>query len=328
MKEIVLFGGGILIFNIIKTLLKKGTYKPILFVASRHLNEIVHKDQKLKKLLLKNNISFIETEKLNIKKINSKINMKKYFFALSVGSPWIFNKKIISFLKQRIFNIHGSSLPQDKGGGGFTWQLLQRKKYGYVSIHYLTNKIDEGDIVAAAKFRIKNLENPLEINNLYVKKATKLFFQFLEKIKNKKIRGIKQQKDESTYWPRINSNVHGWVNWDWDGEYINDFIKGFGDPYVGAHTLLKGKEIFLKNSQFIKKYHFHPFQYGLIFRINKFGLWICVKNGCLLIKKYQLNKKVNKENFIKLGDRLYTPQKFLENAKMKRVYYHLKLSKN
>ena len=328
MREILLFGGGILVFNIIKTILRKGTYKPILFVAKRHLKEIVHKEKTLKKLLLENKISFIETEKLNIQKINSKINFKKYFFALSVGSPWIFNKEIINFLKNRMFNIHGSNLPEDKGGGGFTWQILQRKENGYVSIHYLTEKIDEGDIVASTNFKIKNLKNPLEINNLYVKKATNLFFQFLKKIKNKKIKGIKQQKDQSTYWPRINSNIHGWINWDWNGEHINDFIKGFSDPYVGAHTLLKGKEIFLKNSQFIKKYQFHPFQYGLVFRINKFGLWVSVKSGCLLIKKYLLKNKTNADNFFKLGDRLYTPQKFLENAKMKRVNYHLKLKGN
>ena len=42
-------------------------------------------------------------------------------------------------------------------------------------------------------------------------------------------------------------------------------------------------------------------------------------------KKISTKNKTNAENFVKLGDRLYTPQKFLENAKMKRVNYHLKL---
>ena len=40
-------------------------------------------------------------------------------------------------------------------------------------------------------------------------------------------------------------------------------------------------------------------------------------------KKILFEKKIKTKNFLKLGDRLYTPQKILEKAKTKRVYYHL-----
>ena len=36
------------------------------------------------------------------------------------------------------------------------------------------------------------------------------------------------------------------------------------------------------------------------------------------------NQTILKKSDIKIGDRFYTPSKFLEKAKSKRVYYHLR----
>ena len=40
----------------------------------------------------------------------------------------------------------------------------------------------------------------------------------------------KQLKKNSTYWPRIDTESHGWINWNWSGEEILNFIKAFDDP--------------------------------------------------------------------------------------------------
>lgn len=323
MKEIIFFGGGKLTFKIMLNLLKKTEFTPILFAARRHLNEKIFNNESLKKHLLKKKIKFFQTEKITVSHLKNNLNIDKIFFAVSIGSPWIFKKDIINFFKKKIYNIHGSELPKDKGGGGFSWQILQEKKRGFVKIHFLTEGIDEGNIILSSNFKIKNF-NPFLINEVYVKKALHLFEKLVNRIKSgKKIKGIPQNKKNSSYWPRLNSEIHGWINWDWKGNEINTFIKSFGEPYIGAHTLCKDQKIYIKDSKFFRKYNFHPFQYGLIFKIDKLGLWVCVKNGCLLIKKILFEKKIKTKNFLKLGDRLYTPQKILEKAKTKRVYYHL-----
>ncbi len=323
MREIIFFGGGKLTLRIISELIKKSQFTPILFVASRHLNEKITNNETLKKHLLKNKIKFFQAEKITISLLKNKLDMNKFFFSVSIGSPWIFKKDIINFFKKKIYNIHGSELPKDKGGGGFSWQILQNKKEGFVKIHFLTEGIDEGNIILSSNFKIKGL-SPFSINEIYIKKASYLFEKLIKKIKSgKKIKGTPQNKKNSSYWPRLNSEIHGWINWDWEGDKIFTFIKSFGEPYVGAHTLCKREKIYIKNCKFLKNYNFHPFQYGLIFKIDKLGLWVCVKNGCLLVKKFLFAKKIKTKNFPKLGDRLYTPQKILEEAKTKRVYYHL-----
>ena len=139
-----------------------------MFAARRHLNEKIFDNETLKKHLLKKKIKFFQTEKITISHLKNNLNIDKIFFAVSIGSPWIFKKDIINFFKKKIYNIHGSDLPKDKGGGGFSWQILQRKR-GFVKIHFLTEVLMKGNIILSSNFKIKNL-NPFLINEVYVKK--------------------------------------------------------------------------------------------------------------------------------------------------------------
>ena len=86
-------------------------------------------------------------------------------------------------------------------------------------------------------------KNILKFLQICLKNLSNLFTR---KIISKK----KQSKTHSTYWPRLDTEIHGWINWSWSGNDIVNFIKAFGDPYVGAHTLLNNEKIYLKNCKF------------------------------------------------------------------------------
>ena len=324
MKNIVFFGGGKLLVSLLMKLRDKKQYKLTIFASDRHLKEVIGGKITLKSFLKKNNFNYIAREKLNINEIKKEIN-EKFTLAISIGAPWIFKNDIIDIFKKNFFNIHGSNLPEDKGGGGFTWQILQGNKLGYANIHYLTNKIDEGKIVMQTTFKIDKLITPIEVNNVYIKHVINLFMKFIKKYNKKKIKGRDQNISRSTYWPRINTEIHGWINWDWSGIEISRFIKGFDDPYNGAHSIVNKKKVYLKKCVSFKKRNFHSFQAGIVFRKNKKNYWISTKGGYIIVKEIlNSNKKILKKSDIKIGDRFYTPSKFLEKAKTKRVYYHLR----
>ena len=84
----------------------------------------------------------------------------------------------------------------------------------------------------------------------------------------KKIKGIPQNKKNSSYWPRLNSEIHGWINWDWKGNEINTFIKSFGKPYVGAHThYVRIKKFILKIVNFLENTIFTHFNMALFLKL-------------------------------------------------------------
>ena len=121
-----------------------------------------------------------------------------------MGAAWIFKKDLINLLKGRIYNIHGTKLPLDRGGGGFSWQILQNNKFGFTSIHDLDVGIDKGDIIYQKKYNIENCNSPNEYNQRYKKNTVKLFSKFVNKFfKNKKFKRIKQNEDN----PRIGQDL-------------------------------------------------------------------------------------------------------------------------
>ena len=57
---------------------------------------------------------------------------------------------------------------------------------------------------------------------------------------------FKKQSKTPTYWPQLDTEIHGWIGWSWSGNDIVNFIKAFGDPYL-VHILLNNeKNIFKK----------------------------------------------------------------------------------
>jgi len=118
------------------------------------------------------------------------------------------------------------------------------------------------------------------------------------------------------YYPFLNTLKQGYIDWKWGGEEICRFIDAFGDPYAGASTFIGETRVFLKNAQIVNSHEkkFHPFSAGIIYRINKEGMFVCTRDSCLLIKSIQNEKGAEIKDTIKLGSRLFTPNKYLESA--------------
>ena len=322
MTNIIFFGGGKLLASLIVQLLRKKYDDKLMVVTSkRQAIEIVEKKLSLKKFLKIKKINYVVANKLNhilMKKL------KKNSIGISVGAPWIFNQKFISFFSNRLYNIHGSDLPKNRGGGGFSWQILMNEKNGCATIHRLSSGIDKGQIIFKNKFSFLGNNLPINREKIYVENTTKFFMKKLKHFLSKrKIKGINQNENMSTYWPRLNSKIHGWIDWKWKAKDIFKFINAFGSPYIGAHTKLNNKTVYIKICSLgPSTQKFHPFQSGIIYRINRKHLSVSCLDGTLNITQvFNQNKKLMPVQNFKIGDRFNTPQKLIDLALSKRIRY-------
>ena len=123
------------------------------------------------------------------------------------------------------------------------------------------------------------------------------------------IREIENNKN-SSYWPRINTKKHGWINWSWNASDIVDFIHSFSVPYPGAATLLNNKIVRFKKAKLAKsKLKFHPFQFGLIYRKVSNEIYVATKKGGIIL---DISEIKNIKGL--LGKRLLTNRTILEKA--------------
>jgi methionyl-tRNA formyltransferase len=287
-----------------------------------HLNKECKNFKSLKEFLQFYKVNYFVFNNINLElnRLNKLINIQNSYL-LAVNSIWIFKEEIIKLFKKKIFNLHIGKLPNQKGAGGASWQIMSQEETTAVTIHELTEKVDEGKILFEKTVYIRKKSSLLEYYqnaNQIEKVLLKRLVNMVNKRKQPRLRKINNRN--SIYMPRLDTKTHGFINWEWKGIDIFNFIRAFDQPYSGASTLYKNKLIHIQKVDLIDKHKiFHPFQSGIILRINTKSVYLAINNGILKISKIT-DKKGNIINFknIKLGERFHTPIKFLENAKKKK----------
>lgn len=316
----ILFGGTKFLIDVAKKLMK-GKYKVVVFSAKRHLSEKINGNS-LEKLLDKNGITYYESEDIN-KDIRVTDHLSDKTIGLCFGAAWIFNASFIKHFHGRLINFHGARLPQNRGAGGFSWQILRQNRLGFCLMHKIDPGVDTGDIIKYREFLYPiSCKVPSEFMEYYMKENLDFIDGFLKELSDTKdFQCIGQPEYLSIYWPRLNTLKQGFIDWSWSLKDIECFINAFDDPYVGASTFINKRRVFLKGCY--SDYNdgpFHPFQQGMVYRKSR-AIFIATKEGTLIVQKVINENNHNIVKSIKVGDRFFTPSKYLEDAKLFRATY-------
>jgi methionyl-tRNA formyltransferase len=126
----------------------------------------------------------------------------------------------------------------------------------------------------------------------------------------------------STYWPRLHTPTHGWVDWSLDAVDIERFICAFDEPYIGAQSLWNGQTVHMHGA--IADFNegaFHPFQTGIVFRNNGRWLQVATRNGNIILQSVTDAEGKSLMDRIRPGDRLFSPKEKQEQALQERIIY-------
>jgi methionyl-tRNA formyltransferase len=320
----ILFGGGQLLAGL-SLKLKELRLHIFVVTSDRHASEFISLSEKitLRDFLIGNDMDFLVSDDVNNDSdVISRIT--KNTLGVSMGAAWIFKADFINIFEGKLLNIHGTKLPQDRGAGGFSWRILRNERLGISLIHQVDQGVDTGDIIKYDEyFYPHSCRLPIDYENYYVFKNLELLDKFIDDIKKcAEFEAIKQQEYFSTYWPRLDTDKHGFVDWNWRVKDIEQFICAFDDPYKGASTFLNGLKVRLKGCfSVINDGTFHPFQKGFVYKISGSSIFVAAGDGSLIIQSVKDDNDNDIFNNVKIGDRFYTPVKYLEDARQFRAVY-------
>ncbi len=330
--RLVIFGGGQLLVEFVLKLINN-SFQFLVVTSERHSKEMVRISSG--NLTLK---QFLVDRKINYH-ISKDINSDDYVInwvtpntlGISMGAAWIFKAKFINRFHGRLLNLHGTRLPQNRGGGGFSWQILRNNRLGFGLIHQIDPGVDTGAIVRYKEFFYSpSCRVPKQYKEISIKNTIDILSEFLEDVKKtSEFQCSTQQEYFSTYWPRLSTEIHGFIDWNWSLRDIELFACAFDEPYKGASTFINNKRVYFKNcfSDF-NDGCFHPFQKGIVYRKKDDALFVATEDGSLIVKDVKSENGEDLINKINIGDRFYTPVKFLEEAKKYRAIYTPKGLKN
>ena len=239
---------------------------------------------------------------------------------LSFGSPFIIKQPLIDLYHGRVVNSHGAPLPEFRGGGGLTWRFLAGDTRGAVLFHRVMLGIDDGPILYRRDFEfpwpVQSIKDWVLVNEKEQELGLKDFLSGL--VTGQEFSETHQDKSKATYFPRLNTDIHGLIDFSLPGEMICRFIGAFSDPYPGATSFVGENRVRILSAEFVANDSLqHHFLFGLVTNIYAGFFWILCKDGILKVPERSLLPAGK----VKLGDRIYTPKEFLDAAFRTRVVY-------
>jgi hypothetical protein len=99
--------------------------------------------------------------------------------------------------------------------------------------------VDTGPILVSEEYIIpRHVQTPAEHIEYYFQKLSIFVCEFIKKVISSRcdFESALQLNFSSTYYPRIHTPTHGWIDWSWPATDIEKFVLALDDPYPGARS--------------------------------------------------------------------------------------------
>ncbi len=153
----------------------------------------------------------------------------------------ILNKEILDYPKYGCLNIHASILPKYRGSSPMQYAILNGDKKTGVTLMYMDEGMDTGDIIDILECDINDDDNLENIHDKLSLLGAKILENNLDNIINNKIKRIKQNNDLATYAPKIEREMED-LSFNDNVIHVYNKIRAFS-PYPLTKTIIFNEEV-------------------------------------------------------------------------------------
>jgi len=195
----------------------------------------------VKKWAEQKNIAVYTTEEVNSPQWNAKILAINPDIIFSFYYRKMISREILDLPKVGAFNLHGSFLPAYRGRCPVNWVIINGEAQTGVTLHYMIDKPDAGDIVGQKAVAIELLDTAKTLYDKLCGAAKELLDELLPLIKSNQIPRRKQNLAEGSYYGGRRPE-DGRIDWNKSAAEIYNLIRAVTEPYPGAFALLDNDE--------------------------------------------------------------------------------------
>lgn len=145
-------------------------------------------------MLKQQDVAFQFCSKENLSIIVEQLKLWQVNVGFVITYPDIFPLELISFFSLGLYNIHASALPKYPGSSPLYWQIRNAESEVGLTVHYVTESVDGGNIVAQYTSSLHELDTFNSLSNRLSYEASLILSEVLQKIRNneKALQGEKQ----------------------------------------------------------------------------------------------------------------------------------------
>lgn len=233
----------------------------------------------IKKLALEKKIPLFQPNKIR-EEFDTILNMDADII-ITCAYGQIIPKSILDYPKLGCINVHASLLPKYRGGAPIHWCLINGDEKTGITIMYMAEKMDNGDIITQKDYKIEPSDNVGTLHEKLSEIGAQLLIQTLPSIINGTNQKIAQEESNVTYAYNIKREEER-LDFKKTGKEIINQIRGL-NPWPLANFLLENQEYKVLEARFLKKEHKE--EIGKIIEITKQNFGITCQDGIFYIEK-------------------------------------------
>lgn len=196
---------------------------------------------------LKHGIPVYQPEKIRQKEEMDKILSLNPDLIITAAFGQILPKEILEAPAHGCINVHASLLPELRGGAPIHYAIIQGKKKTGITIMYMVEKLDAGDILTQREVEITEEDDVGTLHTKLSKAGAALLSETLPNLLEGKLTPIPQDNEKATFAYNIKREQEK-IDWSKTGEEIYNHIRGL-NPWPVAFTTLEGQTVKIWRSE-------------------------------------------------------------------------------
>ena len=286
------FADGVWGHNALKLLASDSDFD-VRFIVPRFFSD----DVIIKQLADDYSIDYLKCANINTKEFLRVISQYDCDILVSMSFDQIFKPIILS--QYKVINCHAGKLPFYRGRNILNWVLINDEKEFGITVHYVDQGIDTGDIILQRTYPISDCDNYYTLLCKAHVECADVLYSALKKLKDGTATTIKQNTIHNVgmYCGKRQAGDEV-INWDSTSRELFNFIRAICKPGPMALTFLNQKPLYINASQMIECSPIYVGIPGQILYKEGRNFIVKTKDSILKITAY------NYEGNICVGDRL------------------------
>ncbi|MGL5873563.1 MAG: methionyl-tRNA formyltransferase [Xenococcaceae cyanobacterium] len=238
---------------------------------------------------------------VNSKEVLDRLRFYQPDYILVIGWSQICLAEFLSIAKVGAIGCHPALLPENRGRAVVPWTILQRVKQTGLSLFWLDEGADSGDLILQKKISVADDETATTLYAKHCDAIANLLAQLIPFLEAGKVPRIPQQHDRATYCAKRVAD-DGLIDWNLPADEVWTLIRAVTKPYPGAFTFYKGKQLTIWSAEYIGKTSYWGLP-GQIQIIDERGVLVqCGDRQHILVKDYEFVGEA--EITLKIHDKL------------------------
>jgi methionyl-tRNA formyltransferase len=210
------------------------------FVCARDDNP----DNTLRSISEKHGIDFFTHPKINSLEFYDLVAPYMSDLFVSMSFNQIFKSKLLDLPRLKAINCHAGKLPFYRGRNVLNWVLINGENEFGITVHYMDDGIDTGDIILQRIFEITETDNYAKLLVKAYKECGAILYDSIKLVQAGNV-NIIRQSDVDPIGSYCITRIQGdeKLNWNLTSWEIFNFVRAICDPGPQARTRLYGNEI-------------------------------------------------------------------------------------